>query len=106
MPDDTLKNLEMRITKIETLLEKALERQTPSNLTADELATYRKVRDVIAADYGDFCGINDCFRCNIFRCGGGPSLCRPVVCDIECSCGPCNIGPIGGGLRRFSGLGD
>ncbi len=75
--------------------------------TPEEMAAYQKVRDVIAADYGDFCGINDCFRpqrciklCDYFcvqRC--------IQRCIFECTCGPCNIGPMTGGIERFGGLG-
>ena len=100
--------LEMRIAKLEQLLQGA-QRQEAVNISADEMKAYQKVRDVIAADFGDFCGINDCFRCivrcircfNCFVC----QVCRR--CDIECSCGPCGIsgGGMSGSLGRFSGLG-
>jgi hypothetical protein len=102
-----IKELHLRIQKLESMLEQAIaQRSTVADLSKEEIAAYRKVRDVIAADYGDFCGINDCFRCHIVRCS---TLCdvrcfRP--CDIECTCGPCRLGSIGGNLRRFSSLGE
>ncbi|MFT4294172.1 MAG: hypothetical protein QM582_02035 [Micropruina sp.] len=75
--------------------------------TEEELAAFRKV-SAAAADYGDYCGINDCFRPRLCT-GGVCAVCRTscfVPCIYECSCGPCNIGPIvGGGVQRFGGLG-
>lgn len=109
MSDDTIKRLEMKIAQLESAMEKMAATRAPApaqQLSAEEIAAYRKVRDVIAADYGDFCGINDCFRCIVVRC---VQVCRVLCdfrpCDIECTCGPCNIGSLAGGLRRFGNLG-
>ncbi len=108
MADEEVKKLELRISQIESLLGKGTTKREITNLSAEEIKAYQKVRDVIAADWGDFCGINDCFRCTIIRCGVG-SLCRVCsvcrVCDVECVCGPCSLGSLGGTLRRFEGLG-
>ena len=70
------------------------------------LADSRQVKDRVDADFGEFCGINDCFRPRL--CSTVCSVCRScwVPCIVECTCGPCNQGPIiGGGLQRFGGLG-
>jgi hypothetical protein len=101
---EDIKQLNMRIAKLEQALGGAAKRAQPTDLTADEIKTYRKVLDVIAADWGDFCGINDCFRCIINRCiTRCITICRR--CDIECSCGPCSLGTLGG-IGRFGGLGE
>jgi hypothetical protein len=105
---DDVKSLEMRINKLESMLAESGQRREATNLSADEIRAYQKVRDVIAADWGEFCGINDCFRCIInrcLRCWEPVPIPIPRPCDIECSCGPCGFGRFGGGLSRFSGLG-
>jgi len=110
-PDvNEIKELQLRIEKLESMLERVgTSRQQPSSLTAEEMAAYRKVRDVIAADFGEFCGINDCFRCVVVRCSLCQVFCdvRCRPCDVECVCGPCGLGGGGfaGGLRRFGNLG-
>jgi len=106
MADKELEKLELRIGKIERLLEEAVAKRAPTKITEEEMAAFQKVRDVIAADWGDFCGINDCYRCVVIRClqcFTPTPLCRP--CDVECSCGPGNIGRFGSNLRRFQDLG-
>jgi hypothetical protein len=105
---DDLKKLEMRIDKLESMLSSSARAREAADLTADEIKAYQKVRDVVAADYGEFCGINDCFRCIVFRClrcYEPVPIPIPRPCDVECSCGPCNVGRFGGGAGRFSGLG-
>lgn len=108
MSDDQVKKLELRVQQLEQLLASAPQRTQAASLTADELKAYQKVRDVIAADWGEFCGINDCFRCIILRCGTSRCVVRCVVrCINECVCGPCIQGDLGtfeGGLSRFGGL--
>jgi hypothetical protein len=102
---DDVKELNLRLTKLEQAIGGLAEQRSVTNLTADEIKAYQKVRDVMAANWGDFCGINDCFRCVVVRClRCYTPLCRR--CDIECSCGPCAIGTLGGGLQRFSDLGE
>jgi hypothetical protein len=101
------KELELRIVELEKKLELATKRSAMAQITAEEMQAYQKVRDILAADYGDFCGINDCYRCVVVRCGG-VSLCvvRCIQrCINECTCGPCNIGTINPGLGAFSQLG-
>lgn len=105
-----MKELSLRIEKIEKILEGiAVERApTASELTKEEVAAYHKVRDVVAIDWGRFCGINDCFRCVVTRCS---SICQVVCdiicnpCDVECTCGPCSPGGLRGRVSRFGGLG-
>ena len=107
--DDRIQRLELRLERIEQALTAgggAAKRQSVSDVSPEELQAFVKVRDVLAGDWGDFCGVNDCFRC-IALCRPLCTICRVCrVCDVECSCGPCNIGGGGlGGLSRFSGLG-
>ncbi|TDN91832.1 hypothetical protein [Microbacterium sp. BK668] len=86
-------------------LEKQIGGAAPPDFTEEELATFRKV-SAAAGYYGEFCGINDCFRPRL--CFTTCTVCRTcfVPCIYECTCGPCNQGPImGGGLQRFGGLG-
>lgn len=107
MAEDT-KALELRIAELEKRLgEVSVQRQQVANLTKEEIAAYQKVRDVIAADWGDYCGINDCFRCVVTRCSCVVSQRCLVRCISECVCGPCNIGPRIGlsGLSQIEGLG-
>ena len=105
---EDIKGLEMRIARIEKLVEKMAVGREPADVSAQEIAAFRKVRDVIAADWGEFCGINDCFRC-IIRCLRCVTCVRCIVrCIVECSCGPCNPGfegGLSGGIGRFSELG-
>ena len=108
--DDRMSKLELRLERIEKLMERAVTARQAEPLSAEEIAAYRKVRDVIATDYGEFCGINDCFRCIIVRC---VRICQVLCdricirpCDIECTCGPCGFsGAARGGVRRFGVLG-
>lgn len=101
---EDVKQLSMRIAKLEQAIAGVAARAQPTDLTADELKAYRKVRDVIAADWGDFCGINDCFRGVISRC-----ITRCVAfcarCIYECTCGPCNLGGLAS-AGRFASLGE
>lgn len=86
-------------------LEQQIAGAVPQQFSEEELAAFRKVSS--AMQFGEFCGINDCFRprlCVTTVC----TACRTcwVPCIMECTCGPCNQGPIaGGGLQRFGGLG-
>lgn len=108
---DNVKELSLRIERIEKMIEGIAIERAPvkSDLTKEEIKAFRKVSDMVAVDFGHFCGINDCFRCIVVRC---QSICQVVCdnicnpCDVECSCGPCGLG---GGLRgrvnRFGGMG-
>ncbi|WP_152189445.1 hypothetical protein [Georgenia satyanarayanai] len=101
--------LKGRIVELENQLKTQQVRRGVKDLSPEDLQAYARVRDVIAADYGEFCGINDCFRC-ISRC----TVCAVCVvrclevCIHECTCGPCNVGglgSIGNAAGRFGGLG-
>lgn len=106
---DDMKELALRIERIEKMIEGLAAERAPvaADLTADEISAYRKVRDVVAVDYGHFCGINDCFRCVIVRCTVSCQICEVVCrpCDVECSCGPCSPGGLRGRINRFGDLG-
>jgi hypothetical protein len=103
--EDRIKKLEGRIEELENQLRGRAQRE-PVDLSADEVQAYMKVRDVIAADWGDFCGINDCFRCSICR---ACTICRVCqicrLCDVECICGPCLRGGTVGGVSDFRQFG-
>lgn len=101
--DDRTKELEARIVELERKLETLTGRQ-PVDISAEEMRAYQKVRDAIAADFGGFCGINDCFRCFPLRCGGPGGVLRCHRCITECTCGPCG-GGLGGGGGGFGGFG-
>jgi hypothetical protein len=98
-------DLEGRIDRLEKMFMAGPKREAV-DLSADEVNAYLKVRDVIAADYGEFCGINDCFRCMLCRSCSVCRVCRICrMCDVECICGPCNIGGMGGGAGDFTRFG-
>lgn len=85
-------------------LEKRVTGAAPPEFTDEELAAFKKVS--AAVGYGEFYGINDCFRPRL--CITVCTACRTcfVPCLYECTCGPCNQGPIlGAGLQRFGELG-
>jgi hypothetical protein len=104
--EDRLNELEGRLERIEKALGSRMRRE-PVDLSADELNAYLKVRDVMAADWGDFCGINDCYRCTICRTCSICVVCRICrFCDVECICGPCLRSGLSGGpgdFRQFGG---
>jgi hypothetical protein len=100
--DEALQALEGRIAALENALAGKTQSRV-ADLTDDEIAAFKKVQDVIAADYGDFCGINDCYRCRLCTVCSVCQICRVCrVCIFECSCGPCNIG--GGGIGNVGGF--
>ncbi len=106
MTDDT-KELSARIARLEKLVESLAsqhERPEVTDITAQELTAFRKVRDVLAFDPDTVCGINECFKCiSLCRVCQVCAVCRVCkVCDFECTCGPCNIGGMSG---RFGALG-
>jgi hypothetical protein len=107
MAQDPVQRLEMRIVELENQLKQLRASREAVNLSADEIQAYRKVREALAIDWGDFCGINDCMRCIILRCWTGGPIVRCIrICDVECTCGPCSLGGgILGGGGRFGTLG-
>lgn len=110
-----VKKLEMRIVELEDELKTLRAARQPVDISADEVRAYLKVKDVLRVDWGDFCGINDCARCNIARCGTVGPITR-CLCAVECfgcgcvvGCGPCaciSAGSLRGSLGRFSSLGE
>ena len=113
MADDAVRKLEMRIVELEDQLTQLRARPEPKDVSADEVSAYIKVREMLAFDWGENCGINECMRC-IARCDScirwpSETISRCVTlcaCIFECSCGPCNRGGFGiGGRERFTGLG-
>lgn len=109
--DEILKKIEVRLVELEKRLDTATRRAQVTPLSADEIKAYHKVREVLAADWGDMCGINDCFRCIIARCVTRCVIVTRCVvrCINECACGPCAMSSadVGlGGIARFSDIGE
>jgi hypothetical protein len=103
MSKDDVEALRRRVAELEKLLEA---RREPVDVTADEIRAFHKVSDLLAMDWGDFCGINDCYRPPVIRCANRCVQGCVVRCIYECSCGPCNQGPWGtGGISRFEQFG-
>jgi hypothetical protein len=101
--------LEMRIKQLEDQLQELRAAREPVDISADEIAAYRKVAGVLAG-WDQECGINECHPVLPIRFRPRhwpwPWPCGPCIpCDYECYCGPCLRGPIGGGGGRFGGLG-
>jgi hypothetical protein len=103
MADDELAELKARVAELEKLLKS---RSQPAEITADEMAAYKKVSDALAFDVGD-CGINECYRMPVLKCVQRCIVVKCIVkCTYECSCGPCNVGGyMGGGFSRFEEFG-
>jgi len=106
---DESKDLSARVAALEQMMARAPAAQMDVEITPEELKAFRKVRDIIAFDPDNVCGINECFKCvavcRTCRVCQICSICRVCrVCDFECVCGPCSLGSGGGG--RFGGLGD
>ena len=97
--------LKGRIEELENKLAAAASGASSKSLTPEELQAFVKVRDALAADWGENCGINECFRPRLcWRPCTACTACR--ACIFECTCGPCMNGPLSqGGLERFGGLG-
>ena len=100
MDEAAVKKLEARVVELEQRLGEVTRRPEPTHITAEEMQAFHKVKDLVAADFGGFCGINDCFRL-CMRChgAGGSGNCFRCVtrCINECVCGPCSPGGLGGG---------
>jgi hypothetical protein len=83
---DKIERLEARIVELENALKALLE---PVDISADEIRTYRKVRNAL--------------ECDIRHCS--PVRCIPMACSAP-HCSPRDIGEVGGrGLERFTDLG-
>lgn len=103
---DELKEVVMRLDRLEEKIGTIGRKVNVSELSAVEVAAYHKVQTAFWED--GTCGINETSPC-VFRCNivtGGRVIPIPKACDFECTCGPCNIwGPVLGGGFRFRGLG-
>jgi hypothetical protein len=102
---DDIRALKDKVAALEKALEMAQGQSVAADITADDIKSFKKVRDVIAFDPDNVCGINECFKCvTICRTCAVCRICRVCrVCDFECVCGPCNMGGKGG---RFGDLGE
>jgi hypothetical protein len=103
-----LREVSLRLERLEAKLDTIGREPSVSALTEQDIAAYHKVQNAFWEDGS--CGINETspcvFRCNIFKGGTVVPLPRPKFCDIECTCGPCNLGGGAfGGAVRFRGLG-
>ena len=107
---DDLKELSLRLERIEKALDTLPRRTSAEELTAEEMRAYVKVRAAIG-EWGT-CGINETSPC-VVVCRQ-PVVCRTPIpicrfCDFECTCGPCAMCGAGGGAMggggRFGGLG-
>jgi hypothetical protein len=110
MSDQGLKELALRIERLEKLLDTAPRRTPVEEISAEDMRAYLKVRNAFGE--GGACGINETSPC-IVLCRQPVTFCRIPqicrICDFECTCGPCAMcsfggGGIGGG-GRFGGLG-
>jgi hypothetical protein len=95
------KKLEVRLANLEKKISELAQALQPTVIeekaAKEDIDTYLRVlRAALATDWGENCGINECFKCiACWTCSGGPQLCYrcgPCLrCDVECVCGPCNI---------------
>lgn len=101
-----LKDVVVRLERLEEKIATVSRTHKVAELSATDLAAYHKVVNAFWED--GTCGINETSPC-ILRCNvvtGGRVVPIPKPCDVECTCGPCNIwGPLLGGGGRFRGLG-
>lgn len=111
------KSLEVRLARIEEKLNILTGSIKPEILekkaSKEDIDVYLRVLKAgLAADWGEFCGINDCYKC--IRVCDAPVLCNaPVLCKIcspcyECTCYPCvpySIGSLQKGVKEFESLG-
>ena len=108
-----LKEVSLRLERLEAKLDTIGQASSVGELTEADIAAFHKVQNAFWEDGS--CGINETspcvLRCNIWKGGRVVKIPRiPTRCDVECTCGPCNIGcgfggAAGGGLSRFGGLG-
>jgi hypothetical protein len=106
---DEQNRLELRITELENQIKELLEARKSAEITPEEMETFRKVSKLIGIDPDNNCGINECDPCIILRCVNLCIRCITCVtclpCDVECTCGPCNLQLRRGGATRFRNLG-
>ena len=106
MSDEILKEVVLRLERLEEKVGTVAQKSRASELTAEDIAAYHKVQNAFWEGGG--CGINETSPC-ILKCHvvtGGRVVPIPKPCDFECTCGPCNIwGSVLGGGFRFRGMG-
>jgi hypothetical protein len=105
--DPGMKDLKLRLERVEAKLDALGGEPAVSALTEADITAYHKVQNAFWEDGS--CGINETspcvLRCNVVK-GSKIVPIKIKFCDVECICGPCNIGPGGiGGAARFRGLG-
>ncbi len=107
MGEESMKEVLVRLERLEEKIgaTSSVEPKV-AKLTVEEVNAYHKVVTALWED--GTCGINETSPC-IFKCNvvhSGKVVPIPRKCDVECTCGPCNIfGPAMGGAWRFGGLG-
>ncbi len=107
MPNgEELKEVKVRLQKLEERLASMGGGSRVAELSADEISAYHKVRTALWEEGS--CGINETSPCVVQICRVPERICTVIcrACDVECTCGPCNV--LGGrltGLTRFGGLG-
>lgn len=114
MEEKQMKNMELRLERIEKAIENIAKPvvNRAATLSEDDIAAYHRVREVLWED--GTCGINETSPC-VISCRIIDKICKVVPipickpCDVECTCGPCNIWtdfqPNYGALYRFRALG-
>jgi hypothetical protein len=113
MDEKELREVNVRLERLESKFDTLAREPAVSALSAQDIAAYHKVQNAFWEDGS--CGINETspciLRCNILKGDAVIQLPRPRGCDVECICGPCNLGgllgqlgQLGGGVR-FGGLG-
>ncbi|KAB7741886.1 hypothetical protein GA707_16870 [Nostocoides sp. F2B08] len=110
--EEALKNLELRLERIEKAIQKvSVRRQATVDLSEEDVAAYHRVREVLWEDGA--CGINETSPC-VVSCLVIDKLCKFVPiptppCVFECTCGPCNyfgeFGRLQSAVSRFSAFG-
>jgi hypothetical protein len=100
-----LKDVMLRLEQLEAKVATVARKPKVSELSDRDIAAYHKVQNAFWED--GTCGINETSPC-IIRCNvvtSGKVVPLPKPCDVECTCGPCNIwGPVLAGAYRFRGL--
>ncbi len=105
--------MELRLERIEKAIETiAKPRRGEVELSEADVEAYHRVRSALWEEGS--CGINETSPC-VISCVIVDKICRvvpiplPKPCDVECTCGPCNIftdlARVYAGLARFGTLG-
>ena len=112
---DDLKELALRLERLEEKLDTVGQAESVAALTEEDIAAYHKVQNAVWEDGS--CGINESspcvLLCNVFKGGRIVKVKwrRPPI--NECTCGPCmldnlrdliDVGKLNQ-LQRFGGLG-